>query len=324
MQRFTSILAVLPEDSLAEAAFLRALDLAQSNGAALTLVDVIDAAPGELGRLMAMLSGQRGADMEQDVITYHRDRLGAFAERARAQGVAVTEAVLQGTPFVEVIRMVLREGHDIVIKGATLASDGTGRFKGCDMHLLRKCPCPVWMVATPGGGRFKTVLAAIDGAGDDDPTRAGLDRRVLDLALAVAARDGADLQVVHAWVLRAEQALRQGRFSARDAAGGAKVDALVAGEQAAAQARVASRLADYPQVAKSAITLRRGLPGDVIAEHATAIGADAVVMGTVGRTGVSGLVMGNTAETALARVRSSVIAIKPRGFVSPVTLEAGG
>jgi nucleotide-binding universal stress UspA family protein len=324
MQRFTSILAVLTEDSLAEAAFLRALDLARSNAAALTLVDVIDAAPGDLGKLVAMLSGQRGAELEESVMTHHRDRLAAFAERARAQGVAVTEAVLRGTPFVEVIRMVLREGHDIVMKGATLASDGTGRFKGCDMHLLRKCPCPVWIVATPGADRFKTVLAAIDGAGDDDPTRAGLDRWVLDLSLATALQEGAELRVVHAWFLPAERALRQGRLSARDTVAGAKVDALVAGEHAAAQARVAARLADYPQVAKSAVTLRRGLPGDVIAEQAAAIGADVVVMGTVGRTGVSGLVMGNTAETALARVRSSVIAIKPHGFVSPVTLEAGG
>mgnify|MGYP000314302148 FL=1 len=48
--------------------------------------------------------------------------------------------------------------------------------------------------------------------------------------------------------------------------------------------------------------------------------ADLVVMGTVARTGISGLLMGNTAEMILTQIDCSVLAAKPRGFVSPVTL----
>ncbi len=43
-----------------------------------------------------------------------------------------------------------------------------------------------------------------------------------------------------------------------------------------------------------------------------------VVMGTVARTGVAGLLVGNTAERLLDEVRCSVITLKPPGFVSPV------
>ena len=50
--------------------------------------------------------------------------------------------------------------------------------------------------------------------------------------------------------------------------------------------------------------------------------ADLVVMGTVARTGISGLLMGNTAEMILTQIDCSVLAAKPRGFVSPVTLES--
>ena len=46
---------------------------------------------------------------------------------------------------------------------------------------------------------------------------------------------------------------------------------------------------------------------------------DVVVMGTVARTGIAGLVMGNTAERVLRRLRGSVLAVKPPGFQSPVT-----
>jgi nucleotide-binding universal stress UspA family protein len=44
-------------------------------------------------------------------------------------------------------------------------------------------------------------------------------------------------------------------------------------------------------------------------------------MGTVARTGVRGFIMGNTAETILEQIVCSVLAIKPPGFVTPVTLE---
>jgi universal stress protein E len=64
----------------------------------------------------------------------------------------------------------------------------------------------------------------------------------------------------------------------------------------------------------------KGEPGSVIAEFAEAKKIDLIVMGTVGRTGLAGFIMGNTAETILRAVRCSVIAVKPEGFESPVTL----
>lgn len=45
---------------------------------------------------------------------------------------------------------------------------------------------------------------------------------------------------------------------------------------------------------------------------------DLLVMGTVGRTGIKGLLIGNTAEEILARTPGSILAVKPPGFVSPV------
>jgi nucleotide-binding universal stress UspA family protein len=48
---------------------------------------------------------------------------------------------------------------------------------------------------------------------------------------------------------------------------------------------------------------------------------DLIIMGTVARTGIPGFLMGNTAETILNRIECSVLAIKPAGFVTPVTLE---
>ncbi len=59
-------------------------------------------------------------------------------------------------------------------------------------------------------------------------------------------------------------------------------------------------------------------PGGLIAKR---IEADLIVMGTVARTGVPGLIMGNSAETILSQIDCSVLAIKPPGFVSPIRAE---
>jgi len=67
--------------------------------------------------------------------------------------------------------------------------------------------------------------------------------------------------------------------------------------------------------------LVKGWPRKEIPALAKAIDTDLVVMGTVARTGVPGFIMGNTAETILNQIDCSVLAIKPPGFQTPVTME---
>jgi nucleotide-binding universal stress UspA family protein len=66
---------------------------------------------------------------------------------------------------------------------------------------------------------------------------------------------------------------------------------------------------------------RRGEPEAVIPEFVVAQGIDLVVMGTVARSGIAGLLIGNTAERVLSKLPCSVLAVKPDGFVCPVSLD---
>jgi universal stress protein E len=116
-------------------------------------------------------------------------------------------------PFVEVIRMVLREGHDIVIKGATAAPARARCAQG-----VRHAPAA--QVSLPGldaDGPGRRVLRHDPGGGrsatDRQPARDKLDRLVLDLATSLAERDDAEVHVAHAWYLQEEQALRHGRYT---------------------------------------------------------------------------------------------------------------
>jgi nucleotide-binding universal stress UspA family protein len=74
------------------------------------------------------------------------------------------------------------------------------------------------------------------------------------------------------------------------------------------------------------ITVYKHLPrsedvSNAIVSLAKSKKVDLLVMGTVCRTGVAGLIIGNTAEKVLNRVDCSVLTVKPEGFVTPVTLE---
>jgi nucleotide-binding universal stress UspA family protein len=49
-------------------------------------------------------------------------------------------------------------------------------------------------------------------------------------------------------------------------------------------------------------------------------GVDVLVMGTVARGGIPGMLIGNTAERVLRKLPCSVLTVKPDGFESPVRL----
>ncbi|MGE3600210.1 MAG: universal stress protein, partial [Dehalococcoidia bacterium] len=60
----------------------------------------------------------------------------------------------------------------------------------------------------------------------------------------------------------------------------------------------------------------------VIPDFVVAEGIDLVVMGTVARAGIAGMLLGNTAERILRKLPCSVLTVKPDGFTSPVRLDA--
>jgi universal stress protein E len=64
--------------------------------------------------------------------------------------------------------------------------------------------------------------------------------------------------------------------------------------------------------------LIKGQPKLLLPEYVNANEIDIVVMGTIGRSGIPGLLIGNTSETILQAINSSVITLKPANFLSPI------
>lgn len=319
MKRFTNILLVCDEGSLHESLIARAVWLAKANGASITLVDVVESAPGELARLFGSFPGSGAHDVEYELIEFHRARLADIAGPIKAEGIQTSEVVLQGNPFIEIIRKVLRDGHDLVMKGAAGTTEGRSLFfASTDMHLLRKCPCPVWVMKKSPEKRNARVLAAVD----PDPAneqKVGLNTLVMELATSLSEIDESELHIMNTWRLDEEAALRNSAFAKVPKA---RIDKMVEEQEQKCQQNLSQLLFRYPDTSgRHEVHLEKGAAREIIPEFAEQHKVDLIVMGTVGRTGVSGLIIGNTAEAILNQVECSVLAVKPMGFETPVKLQ---
>jgi nucleotide-binding universal stress UspA family protein len=159
-------------------------------------------------------------------------------------------------------------------------------------------------------------LAAVDPAPLDEGQQ-GSNIKIMDLATLLAQRQQCELVVVNAWTFPAENSLRSGYLVASDA-----LDKWVSEARDQHRRKLAELLRSYPlQELKAQVYLLKGEPGRLNPELAAKLRVELIVMGTVSRSGVAGLLIGNTAEKILRRVDCSVLTVKPEGFVTPVGLD---
>ena len=326
MKRFKNILYVLGSESESDAtcALARAVALARANEARLTVLAVVDRLPADTRLTGVELTTDR---LQQALLEQAEQRLRQLLQDAAGTTADAAITVATGTPFLEVIGDVLNNDRDLVIK-CTEASGMVGRLFGSDdMHLLRKCPCPVWLCKPGDTGRYQRILVAVDAERfyprGELETRHALNLLLLQLAAALAQAESAELHVAYVWSALGEGVMRGTALLAPDE----QINAYIAAErQRHAQALEAlldelkaiieARGESWPQPQRH---LPKGAARSELPALAGRIHADLVVLGTLGRTGVPGLFIGNTAESVLHQVDCAVLALKPPGFVSPVT-----
>ena len=69
--------------------------------------------------------------------------------------------------------------------------------------------------------------------------------------------------------------------------------------------------------------VEQGLPEDIVPQLAKELDAGLVILGTTGRTGLSAVFIGNTAEHVIDKINCDVLALKPKGYISPLDPNQG-
>jgi nucleotide-binding universal stress UspA family protein len=310
------------DESESQIALESAAALAEWHGAALDILGCIER-PHDLD-VIARVTGRDADRLFAEFRAEKRARMQARLS-ALLPGHSGNLRLRIGKTFVEIIEQVIETGCDLVVKRAEpLAGVGRFLFASTDQHLLRKCPCPVWLQTPKARKAPERILVAVDvdlADAAEPETLHALNRRLVETACTLAAPTRAQVVVVHAW-----QAIGDGMlwaFSSADSARATSetyVNEIIGARQRALETlvqEVAAGPAGGLGVRPDA-RLARGAPDRVIEEQCRALDPDLVVMGTVARTGLHGIIIGNTAENIINSIECPVLAVKPDGFVSPL------
>lgn len=307
MNRFKRIL-VATDTRLSDHPIVNeAAEIANNNKASLKIVDVVPEFPWSV-----RLTLNNHEHMRKLIAQEKQGELERLAVSIRQMGVEAETKVLLGKTSIEIIREVLRGDHDLVLRVAKgIDSTRKSFFGDTAFRLLRKCPCAVWLVSPKTTPKFKHVLGCVD-TSTGDSVDAELNDTVYELASAISHYHDGRFSIIHAWSIWNEQMLKSRM----------RPDAFDEMERDSRD-QVARLLDKFLQnhgtdIRAQHVHVVRGEPPSVIEGFVKGSDVDLVVMGTVARAGMAGMLMGNTAEQILNRIDCSVLAFKPSTFVCPV------
>lgn len=305
MKRFQNILVQVDTRRDEHSLLGRAVELAKAQQATLKIVDILP----EFSWPVRFAAADYN-EIRQAVIRQKEEAIEKLAADVRQQGVTVSTKVLSGKSSSQIISEVIRSGHDLVMKDAKgQFSHHPGTFGATAMRLIRYCPCAVWAYRPRRSSSHDKIVVAVDATSTDEP-HVVLNHHILEWAFAVAGEKPPHVATV--WSVYGESLIKD--YMKRE-----DFDSLVREAEQEARRHLQKILEPFPLPADdSHVHLLRGDAAGELIQFVNTGGFDGLVLGTVARSGISGLLIGNTAETLINRVECSVIAIKPEGFKTPI------
>ncbi len=309
MKRFKNILYITEDDRDDYTVTEKVINLARLNDAKVLVTRISE----ETGfDTFAHLFPRRVDELDSMLKEQDQSAIDRVVHDTRWGNVQVSGALLPGRGFISVVQQVLRANHDLVIKGGKL-DEGVDQLA---MRLIRKCPCPVWVIRNTHTGDFRRILAAVDVSTGNLETDE-LNKKIVELANSLAQREKGEAHYMHSWRLEFEMMLHGPRMNIKpeelfEIKKTLRIQRENGLQQLLEQCNV-HPLGDN-------VHLIEGDTRMVIQDLLERLQIDVVVMGTVGRSGIPGFLIGNMAEKILSKINCTVLAVKPDDFVSPVTL----
>jgi universal stress protein E len=245
------------------------------------------------------------ADLQKET---GRQLLEVIAAPLRRDGLSVTTAVEWDFPL-----------HEAIIRGAAnfdaslivVADHATVHhlpwlLRYTDWELLRASPVPVLLVKSPRPYRRPTILAALD------PTRgftkpAALDNEILRFSATLADALHGAAHAVHGYAPVPPNVTEAVLSNA------AELEKTLAATEA--QVIYALRKATVPLgISRDRLHVVGRHPADAVEEVAAELGTQIVALGSVSRSGVDRLLIGNTAEALIDRLKCDILVVKPPTF----------
>ncbi len=277
-------------------ALTRALALQDCTGAKITLLgfcyaDIHHPEAPEIAKLSRR-------QLENKVVEKRRQELKELVKQLKIKPSAVAIEVQWSKTISQAI-IAYCDNHpvDMVIKSGNRSE--TILYTSTDWRLFRECSAPVMIAASKSWRKKPRVLVALDFAAKAK-SKAKLNHAIMQHAQTLATAMGEEVHVAYA--VTVPEVL-------------ADLDLINPKKYAWEKRRKLQpeidRFCEKYNLGKEYLHIRQGSAEKVVPSIASKLKADVVVTGTLGRKGVKGKLLGNTAEGILSRARTDIIAIKP-------------
>ena len=305
---FERILVATDFSPNADAALKQAVWLARQNKSRLVLAHTLpdlqralletsddarrDFLYGEGDRIQREMRQESDTRMRQMILDLNATDLNPTAE------------TLLGDPFVALTHAVQAERYDLVLAGTRgLAAWEQFLLGSTAKQLIRNCPADVWIARAEHAAPPKVVLAATDFS--------DVSLKAATHGMFVARQANARFHLLH---------VIDSKDVPDDVISRIPQGSSLRNEINENARRRLELFIDTLNADRSRIQLHFscGIPWKDIGTTARHVKAELIVMGTIGRSGIKGVLLGNTAEKVLDTCEASVFTVKPDDFVSPI------
>ena len=311
METYQNILVVIDPTTNEQKALKRAIDLAVSintSGGKVNVSAFLSIFDFSYEMTTILSSDERDV-MRQSVINDKQLWLDDLISDLNPTIEINSQVVWHNRPFEAIVERVIQENYDLVIKG-THQHDKLKSvvFTPTDWHILRKCPCPVLLVKEHKWPSNGNILAAVN-ISSDEAEHHSLNIKIIKEAKQLAHLIQGNVHLVNSFPgTPVNIAIEIPEFNSTE-----YNDIMRKHHEQAMMAH-----ANKFDISVANTHVEEGLPETVIAQVAIKIDAELVILGTVGRTGISAALIGNTAEHVIDQLNCDVLALKPDGYVSPL------
>ena len=290
----------------AEAALHRAVSVARNFAAEITVCHVLH----DVREAMAVMRREARWELvagdihkyEQALCEESETRLDELLHPLQDGSVTLRHETRVGATYIQLIHAVQDHEYELVFVG-------TRGVTGLKRLVLGSTAQRLLAIAGAGlGGQSRARLAVEDDPGDDRLFRR--QRRSSEAGRGARLALGAELHLLHAvqtaGLLKSAQA--QGYL---EDVSSMQIDQEV-------QQHLQEFAALHCNETPVQLHVVHGQPAMAIVEAAAQLSADLTVLSTVGRSGLPGLLIGNTAEQVVDSLACDVLAVKPKAFISPI------
>ena len=198
---------------------------------------------------------------------------------------------------------VENNNYDLVVKYTKDEEKLTSLiFTPIDWQLLRKCPIPVLMVRDGDWKHQRRILVAVNVSGEQE-YQDEFNQELVETGISLAENlNRGNVHLVAAYPSAPiNMAIDLPEFNTSGYENGIRGQHLIN----------MKALRQKFGIDEDHTHVREGFPEEVIPEVAKEIEAELVILGTVGRTGLSAALLGNTAEHVISKLSCNLLGIKP-------------